>query len=298
MSIPRLGLIGAGAWGKVCLRALAALPEVRLVAVASSNPMLSATLGDCPVFGHWDALLNSGLCDGVVITTPPHTHADIVIAALERGIAVFVEKPLSLCPDQARAVRAVGLRVGLPLVVDHIHLFSPSFRRLRQLVTELGPIRSVTGLAGKPGAGRPGLSVLWDWGVHDVAMCLALLGREPDNVHAMISARPRFSDGDGEIVDLDLDFGGVPARFRIGTLEQRHRLLRVECDGATLVYDDLAASKLTLDDKAVKVASDRPLQVALREFAASIGQGDLDRAGLDLAVAAVDVLARAERKLT
>lgn len=293
----RLGLIGVGPWGRVCLRTILALaPDVRLAGVVSRNPEI-VDLVDCPVFTDWQELLASGLCDGVVVATPPASHAAITIAALERQVAVFVEKPLTLRPDQAKAVEAAALASGVPVMVDHIHLFSPAFRKLCQLASCLGPIRSISARAGKPGIGRPDASVLWDWGAHDVAMTLAVTGREPDHVEAAVVSRPRFDDGLGEIIDVRMEIASIPVTLRLGTLEQRARMFRVECRDGTLVYDDLGVDKLTLDGEAVTVGAGAPLDIALREFAVNVRSGVLDRSELALAVRVVDILACAERAL-
>mgnify|MGYP001806384393 CR=1 FL=1 len=297
MATLRLGLIGAGPWGKICLRAITALePAMRVSVVASRNPATTALVA-CPVFSEWRDLLSSGLCDAVVVTTPPDSHAEIAVAALDRGLPVFVEKPLALRPDQARAVRDAALRTGVPVVVDHIHLFSPAFRRLRERVAETGEVVGILGRAGKPGGRGENVPVLWDWGVHDVAMCLALMGRIPDQATARLVARPTFADGRGEVVELDLGFGPVRASLRLGSLERRQRLFQVTCRQGVLTYDDGADAKLTLDGRPMAIGAELPLDVALEEFRARAWDGKPDREGLELAVAAVDVLARAEETL-
>lgn len=294
----RLGLIGAGRWGKICLRTIQALsPHACLAAVASGNPA-TAALVDCPVHPSWRDLLEAGQCDAVVITTPPATHAEISIAALEAGLPVFIEKPLTLRPDQARAVRATALRCGLPALVDHIHLFSPAFRTLLAMAPHLGSVLAIEAMAGKPGAMRDDASVLWDWGAHDVAMCLTLMGSLPEIQSAKIVSRLLYADGIGDVIELALNFGGVPARLQMGCMSGRQRIFTVHCQGGTLVYDDLADHKLRLDDTVIEVAVVPPLTVALTEFCHQVSGGVLDVRGLDVAVSTVDILSQAGERLS
>jgi len=294
----RVGVIGIGAWGKVCLRAIANLDTLmRLSAVASSNPT-TANLVQCPVFSNWRDLLNSGTCDGVIVTTPPESHAEITLAALGQGLPVLLEKPMALCPAEARAMRAVALRTGIPLMVDHIHLFSPAFRMLRSMATRLGPVLSIRGMAGKPGACRPERPVLWDWGVHDVVMTLAIMGAVPIHVDATVQARPIFSDGLGEVVQLELAYDTASATLCFGTLERRTRWFEVRCQGGVLVYDDTQAEKLVLDGHAVELSPTLPLDVALTDFVQAVRLKQLDREGLDFAVDSVEILHEAQRCLT
>ncbi|WP_234016239.1 Gfo/Idh/MocA family protein [Magnetospirillum gryphiswaldense] len=279
------------------MRAIQALaPRVRLSAVASGNSE-TAGLVECPVFPHWRDLLGAGLCDALVVTTPPSTHAEITVAALGQGLPVFVEKPLTLRRDEALAIKAAAIATGLPVMVDHVHLFSPAFRHLLTLVCRCGPVRTISGQAGKPGATRADASVLWDWGAHDVAMCLAVMDQSPHAVSARIAERPAYADGMGEIVELELAFSSAIASFRLGCLPERLRRFQVECDGGMVVYDDLSASKLCVNGVPVAIEAAQPLTVALSEFCHSVRDGRQDMQALELAVNTVDILARAEAGL-
>lgn len=293
----RLGLIGAGHWGRVCLRTLAALPDlVRVTAVASANPATAALMpAGARLFADWRDLLADGLCQGVVIATPPRTHVAIAAAALGQGIAVFVEKPLCLDPAEAVRFGDLALAAGRTVVVDHIHLFNPAFRALVDQARRCGPIVAIRACAGKPQPPHPDNPVLWDWGAHDVAMALALMERRPDRVSARLVDRPRLDGGVGEIVELCLGFDAVEMRALLGSLPERRRSFEVRCATTTLVYDDLAPVKFRRDGAAQPYGEEPPLTLALGEFCRRIKAGcGPDRRELDLAVAVVEVLARAE----
>ena len=68
----------------------------------------------------------------------------------------------------------------------------------------------------------------------------------------------------------------------------------VECDRATLIYDDQAAQKLVVSengrDRAIAIASDLPLNILVSEFAAAIVARKCDLSSLELGVAVVEVL--------
>lgn len=291
----RLGLIGLGHWGRVCLQALTEnVAQGQVVALGSATA--KAADFQVPVFADWCMLLDSGLCDGVVITTPAHTHVPIALAAVRRGIAVFIEKPLCTDLDEARAFRDQYQKTPVPILVDHIHLFNPAFQEMAALSKRLGPILSIEAAAGKPVLPNAQLPVLWDWGAHDVAMCLRLLGRRPDVVKARTESSPLLAEGSGEIVDMELQFGPVPVSLRLGTLEQRQRMMRVNCRGGVLVYDDTKpVDKVTLDGNACAVKTGQALQLALSEFCRRIQQADLRQDDLKLALDVVEVLSQADQ---
>lgn len=295
----RLGLVGAGRWGRIYIRALAAAEGVCLAAVASSNPETAALLPDgCVQYPDWQAMLAAGGLDGVIVSTPPATHAAITAAALAAGLPVLVEKPLTESLEEASWLRAVADEHDRALVmVDHIHLFSHAWRGLKATVRGCGPVRSIEAVAGNWGPYRSDASVLFDWGAHDISMCLDLLGAAPDLAEVRVVERRQVEGGMGEVLQVTLGFGAITARLTMGTLMDKTRRFTVVCERGTVVYDDLAPAKLTLDGEPVDIASEPPLSVAVREFAHAIRIGERDISGLDLGVAVVDVLDRCQATL-
>jgi predicted dehydrogenase len=88
-----------------------------------------------------DALLDSGI-DGVVIATPSALHAEHSIAALERGIAVFCQKPLGRTAQEAGAVVAAARAADLLLGVDLSYRFTAGMRAIHEVIAggELGEV--------------------------------------------------------------------------------------------------------------------------------------------------------------
>ncbi len=81
--------------------------------------------------------------DRVVIVSPDHTHADLVVAALEGGAEVVVEKPLTVDEDGVRRIAEAARRTGLPVVATFNYRYSPRNFALRQLIAD-GSIGRVT----------------------------------------------------------------------------------------------------------------------------------------------------------
>lgn len=293
----RLGLVGLGRWGRVLAANVAALPGAALAAVATSRPPADFGLpAGCRVCGHWRDLLALGL-DGLLIAAPPGAHAEIAEAALGRGLALFIEKPLTLDPQEARHLAQMAGASDSLVMVDHIHLFHPAFRRLKELAGGLGAVRRIEGRAGNHGPYRDDADVLWDWGPHDMAMAIDLMGRSPDQVAARRLERRAVEGGIGETVCLTLDFGPTTAVVTLGTLMDKCRTFTVECEGGALVYDGVGPVPLTLcrpgeAPAPVPCPDDKPLSVALGEFVAAVAERRRDRGGLTLGVRVVEQLAR------
>ncbi|MFY0581591.1 Gfo/Idh/MocA family protein [Cystobacter fuscus] len=91
-----------------------------------------------------EALLDLGL-DGVVIATPSAFHAEQSVRALERGVAVFCQKPLGRTQEEVRRVVDAARAADRLLGVDLSYRFTTGMRRLRECIQSgaLGDIHAV-----------------------------------------------------------------------------------------------------------------------------------------------------------
>jgi len=243
----RLGLIGAGRWGKVYLRTLPSLGErCRLTHLCTSRPE-NAGLVPHPVtvVPEWRALIASP-CDAVIIATPPATHADILEACLEAGKPCIVEKPLCLDVATAERLDARVRALDIPVLVNHVHLFDPAYQELKRLLAQSGePVRLVCSEGVAFGPFRPETSALWDWGPHDLGLAFDLLGERPARVDAL--AGPRAPDGSPEMASLRMAFpSGSCAWVHVGRLApEKRRTLLVATDRRLYRLDGTTPSRLT-----------------------------------------------------
>jgi predicted dehydrogenase len=190
---PRLGFLGVGWIGQHRLDAIAASGAAEVAAVA--DPAVDGALASL------DELLEAEL-DGVVVATPSALHAQQCIAALERGLAVFCQKPLARTAAEAarvvEAARAADVLLGVDLSYRHL----AGARAIRDLVAagELGEIRLVDLVfhnaygPDKPWFTDPELAgggCLIDLGTHLVDLALWLLGSpQVTEVRARLRGEP------------------------------------------------------------------------------------------------------------
>ena len=174
----RLGLIGAGPWGRNYIHTIAGLDGICLTRLASRNPESARLTGsEGTISEDWRDIVEAENLDGIVIASPPVTHADMVLAAISKGLAVLVEKPISLSVAEAEKILATAKAEDAIVMVDHIHLYSAAWEAVKRETRSLGAVRAISGVAGKWGPFPPSTPVLWEWGSHDVAMCINLMGR-------------------------------------------------------------------------------------------------------------------------
>ena len=112
MTKVRLGLIGLGNIGQHHAAYLSAgkVKNAELVAVADAVQVKLEKYKPLAVFTDAEELLGSGLVDAVIIATPHYQHTTLGIAALEKGLHVMVEKPISAHKADAERLIAAHRR--------------------------------------------------------------------------------------------------------------------------------------------------------------------------------------------
>ena len=269
----RLGVVGTGAWGRNYVRTIASMGEATLARVAGR--------------ADWRELVRASDVDALIVAVPPAAQPEIALAAIEAGRPLLLEKPLALSVEAAEQIVAAAAAHSVLVMVDHVHLFHPAWEVLKRAAAQRGPLRSIEAEAGNLGPYRAGVSTLWDWGPHDVAMCIDLLG-VPQEVDAeRLEARPAGA-GSAERLRLDLGFaGGVAARIELNTLREKHRRFSVQLDSGALLYDAAPPAD----------AAQLPLARALRAFAGAVAEGATALDQVQLGAAVVRVLALCEARL-
>lgn len=137
MSRPRLGFLGTGWIGRHRMAAMIATGAIEPAAICDPSAECADAAAQLAPgaerFTSISDMLASGL-DGVVIATPSALHAEQSIAALERGIAVFCQKPLGRNAAEARAVVAAARRADRLLSVDFSYRYTAAAQALAGLL--------------------------------------------------------------------------------------------------------------------------------------------------------------------
>ncbi len=179
--------------------ALARIPEARLVAACDTNPArLDAFVrewGDTwpglRTYRDAGAMLADGGIDALGVCTPDDRHAEIVVAAAERGVrAILCEKPLATSlADADRMVAAVEAH-GVVFAVDHTRRWEPFYARVKDLIDagRIGRVRSVVATIHGERA------MLFRNGTHTLDLMCWYAGAPPVRVFARLDP-PEFDAG-------------------------------------------------------------------------------------------------------
>ena len=230
MKRPRLGFLGVGWIGRHRMNAILESGEADVVAIADNNAYVASDAGknapNACVVTSLDELLDCDL-DGVVIATPSALHPEQSIAALDRGVAVFCQKPLGRSQLETSRVIDAARRANRLLGVDLSYRFTNAIDAMRREITSgrVGRVYAADLVfhnaygPDKPwfyDAAESGGGCLIDLGIHLVDLGLWMFGDvRAYNVRGQlfVNGRPFVRDGraveDHAIAHIELEDGAV-----------------------------------------------------------------------------------------
>ena len=199
----RVVVVGAGPMGRWWLRTVTESDEVELVGLVELDPDLAqraltdAEL-DVPVVASVTALIEQGVTpDAVINVTVPRAHLPVNAEALQLGLPVLCEKPLSESLVECLQMAQVSEQTGQLLMVSQSRRYWPAVTALQSQIELIGPLE----LAFCEFAKAPRLDgfrvvmpqpLLVDMAIHHFDLSRKLLGADPVSVHAQ-SWNPSWS---------------------------------------------------------------------------------------------------------
>jgi predicted dehydrogenase len=213
--------------------------------------------------------------EAVAVATPAWTHFEIVLACLEEGKHVLVEKPMAASVAEGEKLVAVARRKGLVLMCDHTYCYTPAVRKLRQVIHDgtLGDLQYFDSVRINLGLVQPDIDIFWDLAAHDLSILDFILprGLAPRGVGAQ-GADP-IGVGHPCVGYLTLPLtGGAIAHIHVNWLSPtKIRTTIVGGSRRIAVWDDInPAQRLSMYDKGVDLNGpvarnvDRQAQVSYR----------------------------------
>jgi predicted dehydrogenase len=126
-----VGVVGVGHLGEAHLKKYKILPDVQLVGFWDVNPLVREEMWkrhSVPAYTSLEELLDR--VGAVSVVVPTSEHASVAIEAAERGVHIFVEKPIAPTIADADKIINAAEKNGVTLQVGHIERFNPAFRSL------------------------------------------------------------------------------------------------------------------------------------------------------------------------
>jgi predicted dehydrogenase len=268
----RVGVVGAGAFGKNHLRVFNSLENVRITAVADMDAERAQTAAaeyGAEALTDYRAL--AGKVDAAVVAAPTTLHAEIGLALLEAGIDVLIEKPIAATLAEAEQLTRTADRHGRVLQVGHLERFNPAVMALEEL--RVHPLFFEIHRLSLFTPRSLDVDVVLDLMIHDLEIVLALAGTMPEEIRA---AGIRILSERVDIANVRIQFpGGCIANLTASRAStEQVRKLRVFAPSRYLSLDysrkDLV--EVTVGEgrqigfRQIPVAKDEPLRLELADF--------------------------------
>jgi predicted dehydrogenase len=253
-----VGVIGYGYWGPNLVRNFNEASGSRVVAVSDLRPeRLIQGRSRYPLVKmtpDYRRLITDTTIDAIIIATPPTTHFDLALEALQAGKHVLVEKPFTETSEQAMRLIDEASRRNRVLMVDHTFVYTGAVRKMRELVVSggLGDIYYYDSVRVNLGLFQHDASVIWDLAVHDLSIMDYILNLQPVAVSA--TGMSHISGEPEDVAYLTLFFDGhLIGHVHVNWLAPvKVRRTLIGASYKMVVYDDLEPSeKVKVYDKGI-----------------------------------------------
>jgi len=253
----RVGVVGFGKMGMLQGALANSIEGMTLSAICEKSLLLAFGIKtikkDVKVFSDYKKMIDKSSLDAVIITTPTFNHFDAASYAIQNGISVFIEKPVTRTYDEAHRLYDMAKNLDISAYVGFSYRHMPSIKKGKEILDneELGHIKSVRAsiyssdiLAESNGwrfhPQMSGGGVLIDFGIHMIDMLYWYFG-QIESLHAR--KRKIFSRLVEDEVSAEIVFSnGLSCEMETSWSREEYRkpypLLVIEGDEATLKVTD------------------------------------------------------------
>jgi UDP-N-acetylglucosamine 3-dehydrogenase len=132
----KIAVIGVGGWGKNHARVLHEMGVLESICDEDESRArdLARLYNTKPYFSLDQLLENEVLLDGCILCTPTRTHFALAKKIMERGVHVFVEKPLAFSSGECEKMIEMAKRSKVFLTSGYIERFNPAIQDVKQLI--------------------------------------------------------------------------------------------------------------------------------------------------------------------
>lgn len=171
----KIGVLGTGHLGKIHLKCIKQADTHYTLqgfydADAATREKVAADFG-APAFDSVEALIEA--VDVVDIVTPTTTHFELAKKAIQAGKHVFVEKPLTNTPGEAKALLDLSQERGVKIQVGHVERFNPALLALGDM--QLAPMFIEAHRLATFNPRGTDVSVVLDLMIHDLDILLSMV---------------------------------------------------------------------------------------------------------------------------
>ena len=292
MNSVRVGVVGVGHLGVHHARVYTEILGAQLVGVVDVDEErvhnVAENLG-VPAYTDLDRFLDDTHPDALSIVVPTVRHLEVSKKAMERGVHLLIEKPVTASTEEAEELLRIASDRNLILQVGHIERFNSAVQQVREMVSD--PIFIQSRRMGPFSTRISDVGVVLDLMIHDVDIILSLVHSEIAEISAMgRSVRTNHED----IASAQIRFeNGTIAHIlvsrvtekRMRTLEitepERYLMVNYETQDVTLHHCVQKQGRGMVEVVEHPVFPKRePLKLELQDFVSCIREGRQPLVGL------------------
>lgn len=213
----RFGIVGVGHMGSYHLNVAASLPTHEIVGIFDARPEHAAekaALFNTKAFGSYQQLIDE--CEAVTIAVPTVLHYEIAKYALQKGVHVLVEKPITFDLKQAEELISLAKQKSLVLQVGHVERFNGAVMALSKIVSE--PLLIQTRRLHPQNNRILDVGVVLDLLIHDIDIVINLVNK-PLLRHSAMGSCLTGKHEDIAVIELQFE-GGCIATLTASRLSQ------------------------------------------------------------------------------
>ena len=305
----RLGLIGVGAWGINYVKTIENIHGLEIDLIACKSLKNKSYLQDLyRVVDCWEEVIKCPRIDGIIIASPPSTHFEIAAEAIKKNKQLIIEKPITLSSYEAKILLELSLENKINVKVNHIYLYHPMYIFLKKYIQQKKDLNSIITLSGNFGPFREDVSPLWDWGPHDLAMCLDLIGEIPSKIEAKYNKLEFASRKTKSNIFTKLSFSNNKyAELEFGNLmKSKKRFMKLNFANGSYIFDPIRYKYIQkennfqleeIDQKQINKDisfEDSPLKVLLNDFMKDIKINRFKINDLQLSISVIKIIEQIE----
>jgi len=276
VSIPRIVVAGAGAFGKNHLRIIHESKDAELAGVIEPNEQRAKEVAErygCRIFR---TLEDAGKhADAAIVATPTVTHSEIGCTLLAMGLDVMVEKPIAHDLPAARTLVDAAAAHRRILQIGHLERFNPGVIALATAITK--PLFFEVHRLSEFSPRSLDVDVVLDLMIHDIDIVLTLCGETPEEIRA---AGISILSSKVDIANVRLQFpSGCIANLtasRVSTERVRKLRLFQPHEYISLDYSRQDAVRfrvkppMAIDFAPLTIIKDEPLRLEVESFVKSV----------------------------
>lgn len=300
----RVGVLGAGFMGGMHAQCYANVPGVEVATIFGRTERRAVPLAEqlgAKATTDMSDILDDDSIDAISVCLPTPQHAEVTLAALERGKHVLCEKPLAMTAEEAQRIVDAAAQSDRVVMVAHVVRFWQEYVALAQIVEEGTLGRPIAGFASRRSP-IPAWSDLFfhpeltggaviDLQVHDLDVLNWIFGT-PRSVIAKGLRSPKTTGWDHNLVTVSFENGAVATAEGSMMMPDSYPFsasLRVLCERGCVEYNFQAGGRsvemgvapgtgLTIypdegDPQPVEVEQIDPYQAQINYFIDCVRQG-------------------------